>query len=178
MIYVIRFLQILICSVAPSAISTYAIIRQPSVPLWIALCAVSFVIFLALNAVFNAMIYRAVRGIIPEYFKINITVYIAYIVFTVIVYNFTDATVFSFLCACLRAFEELVEKTRYTVALSHIIAVFFMVIQPYIMRKHDEKIARMRAEQESLLDEEVGLMIDTEDDGIAPDDPFRNEDMM
>ncbi len=178
MIYVIRFLQILICSAVPSALSTYAVIHRSSIPLWIALCAVSFVIFLASNAVFNAALYRAVRGMIFEYFKINIVVYAAYIVFTVIVYNFTDATVFSFLCACLRAFETLVDKTRYTVALSLTIAILFMIIQPYIMKKHDEKLERIREEQESLLDEEVGLMIDPDDDGIAPDDPFRNDDML
>lgn len=176
MIYIIRFLQIFICSVVPSAISTYIIIRQPSVPLWNALCVVSFVIFLAFNVVFNGRIYRIVRGVTSEYFKINIIVYVVYIIFTIVVYNFTDATVFSVLCSCLRGFEPLVEKTRYTVALSHIIAVLFMVIQPYIMKKHNEKIERIRAEQESLLNEDVGLMIDPDEDGIAPDDPFRNDD--
>lgn len=178
MIFVIRFLQILIASAVPSAAATYIIMQKPNDNLWTAVCILAFIIFLAANAVINGSVYRMVRGIIPEYLKINITVYVLYIVFTVIVYKFTDATVFSFLCSCLRGFESILDKTRYTVGASHIISAGLMLLQPLLMKAHDEKMARLREEQEEMLDADVGLMIDIDDeDGIAPDDPFRNNDL-
>lgn len=173
MLYVIRFLQLLICSAAPSAAATYAVMQKPNENLWTALCILTFVIFLVLNIFANAALFRAVRGDFRAYFTVSIVTYALYVIFTAVVYKYTDSTVFSALCACLRSFEDIVGKTRYTVALSHIIAAAFIAVQPFIMRKRDEKLARLAAEQESMNDETVGLMIDPDDIGTAPDDPFK-----
>lgn len=173
MIYLVRFLEILLCGVIPSAGATYVIRREPNVLLWAVLCVLAFVIFVGVNAYFSVWLLRFVKGDKKEYLRINLVSYAVYILFTIVAYNFTDAIVFSFVCANMRGFENLLRKTRYTVAFSHFIAVISILVIPYFVRKYDERMERIRAAHEEEAQAEIGLMIDIDDDAPAPDDPFR-----
>lgn len=141
MVYIIRFLQMVLLAVIPSAITTFAIRQQPNEVLWIVLCSLAFIVFVIGNMIFNRQIYFITKGDIREYMIISIPAYILYIIFTVVAYKTSDPMLFSMLCANLRAFEPIVDKTRYSMIVSHLMVMIIFILQPYMMKRKEQKLS-------------------------------------
>lgn len=133
-IYIIRFLQITLCGVIPSAISVFIINRVPNFIIWYILCGVSFIIFLLVNLHFNKIIYAVAEYDVFEYIKINGIAYGAYTAMSVIIYMLSDPMLYSMTMANLRALEFLLNKTLYTFIACHLITILTFASVPIFMK--------------------------------------------
>jgi hypothetical protein len=133
--YIIRTLEMYVCSAVPSAISLWIIYKVPNFTLWNILCIISFIICLAANIWlwYDYIMHTGNDNI--AFYSVNSIAFIAFMTGAVVLYKFANAQLFSIAYSGMRLFENLKIHniqislhTTQSVAVSFGILALFMVL--------------------------------------------------
>ena len=133
--YIIRILEMYICSSVPSALSVWILYKATNQTIWYILCFLALFICIAANMWFWYDYIMHTNDDDVAFYSVNSIALIAFMAGSVVLYKYTNAQIFSAVYAGMRAFEVFGMRTTYSVAIGFgVLAVFMVLTKMFAVR--------------------------------------------
>lgn len=128
MAYIIRILEMYICSAVPSALCVWILYKATNQIVWYIICFIALLVCIAANIWFWYDYIMHTNNDDAAFYSVNIVAFIAFMAGSVCLYKYTNAQLFSIIYAGMRSFEVFGMRTVHSVTLSFGILAVFMVL--------------------------------------------------
>ena len=159
MVYLIRTLEMYICSLVPSSIILWVLTKATNPVIWDVICFFALAVCMLLNYVFWYMFIMNTYDDTKEFYKVNTVAMLLFIAGAFLMHAFVNPVGFSAVYASMRAFEMFGASTILSVVISSVIMLLWMIIaKTFTVRIFG---LRLKTEDVNSL-----IMMETEDESM------------
>lgn len=159
MVYVIRTLEMYLCSAIPSSIILWILTKATNSVVWDIICFFALIVCMLLNYGCWYLFIMNTHDDTKEFYKVNTVSMLLFITGAFVLHAFVNPAIFSAVYASMRAFEMFGASTILSVVISSLILILWMIIA----KTFTVRIFGLR-----LTTEEVNrlVMMETEDESM------------